>query len=172
MSIPVRCKVAKITLNVILLFTFFAPVQTQARAQPQTWIDPVRYCRAVGFVDEPLHDRRYRGSRVPPVALMAAQLEPSQRDMLVWRCMNGKGWACASLSSTACLKAPWLTPRSWSYVLRDANVRAECRKAISRECVGGTHCIVGCAGGQPHINGPSYPVDWRGYAPNDWTPFS
>jgi hypothetical protein len=64
--------------------------------------DPAAYCAAVGTIDKP--DARYTGAPVPDAVIngfkKAAGLESSTEpmDMLrkttIWRCMDGKGYAC------------------------------------------------------------------------------
>lgn len=162
-------------MRVLLVFVgIFAGASVLAAAhapthrRSRTYTDPAAYCRAIGTVDAP--GSPYRGPRAFPAALRAASLAAGQADLLSWRCMDGRVWACAMFSTMSCLKAPWTEPRRWDYVLRNPDVRAECRRMRNEECVGGTHCITGCAGGVPRINRSAYPIDRRGFARADWRP--
>jgi hypothetical protein len=154
--------------STVLVSRFAAVWQYKQRRRSRTYSDPVEYCRAVGTSDQP--GPQYRGPRTAPSLLRAARLSRIQADLLAWRCMDRTVYVCAQLSSTACDQAPWLNPRRWDYVLRNPDVRAECRRVNFAQCASGTHCIVGCAGGQPRVNGPSWRTDARGYAPEEWTP--
>lgn len=139
-----------------------------AKHSQQTYRDPVSYCQEVGTVDAP--GRNYRGPQAWPAALRAAQLGSDQKDSLSWRCMDGTVWVCAGFSTTSCMKAPSANPQQWAYLLRDPQNINFCRSRPHDECVGGTHCIVGCVGGRPRINGPSAPTDHRGYDRSEWKP--
>jgi hypothetical protein len=157
-------------ISVLLMGTFCAYPAPAQRNRPFT--DPVTYCRAVGTVDNPRTDRRYSGPRSTRALLRAPGLQPDQADTLVWRCMNGTAFVCANYVTmgSGCIKAPWTNAREWNYLLRDSDVRAECRRVVRAQCAGGTHCVIGCASSRPIINTNSYPVDARGFARDEWRP--
>jgi hypothetical protein len=67
----------------------------------EAFTDPFAYCRAVGDIDAP--DARYTGPKMPAAiaeglkkafdAPGMARMEPFEENS-VWRCMNGKVYAC------------------------------------------------------------------------------
>ncbi len=81
-----------------------APDDASARG----WRDPFAYCAAAGTIDAP--DARYRGTPAPPelVARVARVFElPADSAQalapgLVWRCVDGRLWACVVGANLPC----------------------------------------------------------------------
>ena len=157
-----------IALGLLLAVGTLAKVP--AFGQAGNWSNPSALCRAIGNIDDPARDRRYHGPKTFPSGVRAAGLQPSDKDLLTWRCMDGRIWACAQWSTVSCMRAPWTTPRTWAYLLRDPDVRAQCRREPNAECAGATHCTAGCSSGRPKINGPDHATDRFGYDPSEWKP--
>ena len=117
MSIP--------TAVLILLVAACSP-QPALTATPGTLTDPFAYCAAVKTVDTP--DARYVGTPVPDTIIngfkKAAGLESSSEpmDMLrqttVWRCMDGKVYACNFGANLPC-DAKANTDRTPSQAMQD-----------------------------------------------------
>lgn len=93
----------------VSIFTIFAlfvlsmtACSTPSNNTPKTFSDPFAYCAAVGQIDAP--DARYTGPKMSDALfkdyLVAEKLDvntdyPDQfKQMTIWRCMNGKVYAC------------------------------------------------------------------------------
>lgn len=160
--------IAFILLVTLVVTTGIGATAALSQKAHPVFRDPFSFCRAVGTIDDPSHDRRYRGPASTRAMLTAAHLGESEADALSWRCANGRVLVCASLATTGCIKAPWTNPRKWAYLLNDPELRAECRRDPNAECPGATHCIAGCSGGVVIINSNQYPIDKQGYWPDEW----
>lgn len=87
----------------VLGFTLLIVLLSVACAAPgaqRTYDDPFAYCAAVGTVDAP--DTRYNGPAVTDAVIKAlvaqgivsADAPKDFQDNAVWRCVEGKVWAC------------------------------------------------------------------------------
>ena len=85
------------------------PVEETTTPESATYDDPFAYCAAVGTVDEP--DERYTGAELPDSIAEGIReafdasdvpLEVFQRGT-VWRCMDGKVYACNVGANIPCL---------------------------------------------------------------------
>ena len=139
--------------------------QTPHRLQDK-FTDPAAYCRAVQTIDAP--DERYNGPKY--TQQMRAVTDAFKDNDVTWRCLDGKVLACALANTTACGKAPWIDQHEYQPLLRNPEIIADCRNTPNAECVGATHCIIGCNGTAPKINRNSYPIDARGFAKSEWKP--
>lgn len=136
----------------------------QATARP-AMTDPHTYCRAVKNADVP--DARYRGQKTTDEILRAArEADPS---LVVWRCMGRKVYVCAEVSATACGQAPWRNPKAWTV---NKVIQESCKETPSEQCAPGTHCIFAFKAGSPVLNRDQYPVDTRGFSPQEWRPLA
>jgi hypothetical protein len=93
-------------ISILVLLTLLMLALTACSAAsteaPKTYSDPFAYCAAVGQIDTP--DARYTGPKMSDTLfkdyLTAAKLDsnmdyPDQfKQMTVWRCMDGKVYAC------------------------------------------------------------------------------
>ncbi len=85
-----------------LLLALMALIMGACATKPETYSDPFAYCAAVGQIDTP--DARYMGPKMSDDLfkdyLVAQKLDvntkyPDQfKQMTIWRCMNGKVYAC------------------------------------------------------------------------------
>ena len=72
--------------------------------------DPFEYCATVGTIDEP--DAPYQGPKLPESVIQAMirqgilsrEVPAEFRQHAVWRCMNGKVWACTFGANLPCLE--------------------------------------------------------------------
>ena len=139
----------------------------------QTYSDAAAYCRAVGTVDMPSKDTRWRGTKQPDWIVRA--LGGTDYPWLTsWRCMNGVVLGCnaANANTEICSKAETsrIPPRK---------TRAYCREhpntsvPMSAQSSGlHEYSSWSCAGTKPYIDGPGIPLDRRGYGLNWWKPVS
>jgi hypothetical protein len=91
-----------ILLTLSLLVLALVACSAVATETPKSYSDPYAYCAAVGQIDA--HDARYTGPRMSDNLfkdyLTAAKLNPDMeypgqfKQMTVWRCMEGKVFAC------------------------------------------------------------------------------
>jgi hypothetical protein len=75
-------------------------VLAAAPAAAQSFQDPVAYCRAMGTIDKP--DARYTGPKLPGWMAAKLHLEPSQANMMEWRCAGGTVLACLYGANIPC----------------------------------------------------------------------
>ena len=128
--------------------------------------DPMSFCRSVRTSDNPTHDPRYHGPAYTTAMLATLNLPdtPIGQQGVAWRCAEGRVLACAELSTTACSRAAWFGARS----VISQPVRAICREYPNVDCAPGTHCIYRCRNGVASMVRNAYPVDRRGFSPNEW----
>jgi hypothetical protein len=85
---------------------------TAATASPDQplYSDPFAYCAGVGTVDAP--DARYNGAEMPDSivqglirqGVVSDEAPPEFQQAAVWRCMNGRVWACHFGANLPCLE--------------------------------------------------------------------
>lgn len=138
---------------------------TAGAQQIATYTDARAYCQAIGTIDEA--GPTYRGTETPAWISAAVEDHPEYASV-TWRCFDGAVLACVTANSVGCSKAAWLHPESLDYVLKNPDVRAQCRSAPRLECVSGTHCLIGCVGGKPSVNRDTRPLDARGFYVDEW----
>jgi hypothetical protein len=69
-------------------------------ASAQSFSDPVAYCRAIGTIDKP--DARYNGPKLPLWMATKLHLDPSQGNLMEWRCAGGAVLACLYDANIPC----------------------------------------------------------------------
>jgi hypothetical protein len=96
------------TIKISSLFLGLLAVLLVGCARPtvapaaQTYSDPFQYCAAIGAIDAP--DARYTGQAVPDAVIdgfkqaagltQSAEPQETLRQTTIWRCMDGKVYAC------------------------------------------------------------------------------
>lgn len=153
-----------LTLLALLLFTPGGYGDAAAQ-ESATYSDARAYCQAVQNADVP--GPSYRGSATPDWIVQAVVEHPDYAGV-VWRCAGGAVLACVEFNSLACMKAPWLDPASWNYVLENPDVRTQCRRTPTLDCVPGTHCVVDCVAGRPSLSRNNRPLESRGFYNDEW----
>ena len=84
------------------------PVADETGSAPDTFSDPFAYCTAVGTADEP--DQRYTGQKMPDAIVdglqgalgLSGTPSPAVTQTSVWRCMDGKVYACTVGANLPC----------------------------------------------------------------------
>lgn len=156
-----------------------ANTTTAPSATLPTYTDPTTYCRAVGTVDYPTKDSRYMGPRRAEQIHAALHVDQPLRNAVTnqmlhfaWRCMDGKAWICIAYKEYLCGNAQIAAKKEEERVLTDSEVVNECQQNPNSQCVGGTHCTVGCKGTVPVMNRkgprPRASQDARGFSPGIW----
>jgi len=140
---------------------------TASPALAQSFTDPVPYCRAVGTIDEP--DARYGGPKLPGWMAAKLGLQPSQGNMMEWRCADGAVLACLYGANIPC-GAKAVTSRTPTSAIRDF-CRDNPDAAIVPMVVTGHETVVSwaCHGGEPTVT-QVQDVDGQGYAKAYWRP--
>jgi hypothetical protein len=144
-------------------------------AGAETFSDPFAYCRAVGDVDAP--DARYSGPKMP-VAIAeglekafaapgSKRLEPFEKNS-VWRCMDGKVYACNIGANIPCgEKAD--TSRTPSEAMVDLCKTNQNTDSIPAYVTGrATVYLWKCEGGKPEVVTEFTTPDERGFLTNAW----
>lgn len=160
-----------LTLVLMLLAAHSSPV---VFAQDTTYHDPFAYCEAVGTIDAP--DARYVGPKVPEsIALglqQALQVPNAPSEFLVnnsvWRCMEGKVFACSFGANIPCLEkaetsrtpAPPLT----EYCKQNPNAEFIPAVVTGRATVYEWQC----ENGSPSIARQLFQPDARGFLSHFW----
>jgi len=136
-------------------------------ALAQSFSDPVAYCRAVGTVDKP--DARYDGPKLPAWMATKLHLEPSQGNLMEWRCAGGAVLACLYGANIPC-DAKAVTDRKPTPAISNF-CRANPEAAIVPMVVTGHETVVSwaCHAGQPAVT-KVQAVDDQGYARAYWRP--
>jgi hypothetical protein len=84
------------------------PTKLPSTTAPATFTDPVAYCQAIGNIDAP--DARFTGPKVPEMVAAGLQKAlglpgtpaPPVAQNSVWRCMDGKVYACTIGANLPC----------------------------------------------------------------------
>jgi hypothetical protein len=144
-------------------------------ATPASFTDPFAYCAAVGSLDSP--DARYTGPQVPEAIAQglkqamqlpsSAPIEPL-RHLTIWRCMDGKVYACNRGANIPCEEKA-NTERTPSAEMKEfcsANPTAEFIPAA----VTGRATVYqwSCVNGQPSIAKQLAQPDARGFISSFW----
>jgi hypothetical protein len=142
----------------------------------QSFSDPFAYCAAVGQIDTP--DARYTGPNMSDTFfkayLRAARLDPngdypdSFKQMTIWRCMNGKVYACNFGANIPCDskantdKTPTQEMKSFCQSNREADFIP--MSVTGHNVIYSWHCVKGA----PEILEQIDTVDAAGYQSSFW----
>lgn len=145
------------------------------QATPVSYTDPFAYCAAVGTIDTP--DSAYVGPQTPPSIINglkdAAKLSSDMPETViesgtVWRCMNGRVWACFVGANLPCSEKadPSETPTQPMIDFCQANAAAE---AIPATVTGrATVYEWRCTDGSPAIVKQLFQPDDQGFIADFW----
>ncbi len=173
MSIKHLFSISVLLTLIVLALTACSPASTEA---PNTFSDPFAYCAAVGQIDAP--DARYTGPKMSDALfkdyLAAAKLDPSTqypdqfKQMTIWRCMEGKVYACNFGANIPCDskantdKNP--TPAMSDFCKANPNSDAIPMAVTGHNIIYNWHC----KGDAPEIGEAFDTVDAAGYQSNFW----
>ena len=139
---------------------------TQATPEAATFTDPFKYCIAVGTIDAP--DSRYTGPTVPNAVKEGLRNmgHPASEAGTVWRCMDGKLFACNGGANLTCSGANASTEPSpdmvqWCKENPDSHIPA----TITGHA---TIYIWDCQGNVPRIVQQVFTVDPSGFIADSW----
>jgi hypothetical protein len=170
-------RLARAVLGAAALVALAAPLRAGVALTDEHFDDPFVYCAAVGTIDAP--DARYTGPALPEAVARglqaaldlpaAAPLEPLLRNA-IWRCMDGKVYACTIGANLPCAeKADTRTAPS-------AAVREFCQENPGADvipmAVSGRATVFEwrCADARPTIVRQLAQPDAAGYLANIWYP--
>jgi hypothetical protein len=158
-------------------FLCFAASQLMTAAAEAPFTDAIAYCQAVGTADAP--DARYSGPAVPDwmvaalfskaeiKAQKASKVDPARA--VVWRCMQGKVYACVQANSPICGKANQeMTPTK---AMREFCANQPNAEVIPLVVIGHEDPAIydwTCRGPKPAIARQIFTVDARGYPVELW----
>jgi len=161
-------------VKAIILALFFIVFSYEAEAQ--TFSDPHEYCRAVGTIDSPFDDDRYRGPKA--TERMASVFGEKLKNMKVvqgggaifytvtWRCAKGEVFACWEPNTPQCgLADKNRKPTSSMVEYCQQNPNSGIPAAITG------HMIIfewNCVGKKPVAGRQFMQVDSEGYAIGLW----
>jgi len=106
------CKTVRMTVRLATLIAILLIAERASGAPPtphERFADPFSYCAAVGSIDMP--DARYAGPAMPESVARGLQKAfevPADRPVepfainSIWRCMNGKVYACSFGANLPC----------------------------------------------------------------------
>lgn len=145
-----------------------------ASGDGSTFTDPFAYCAAVGTADAP--DASYAGEAVPESIVQAmitqgivtADAPADFQKNAVWRCFEGKVWACHFGANLPCLEKADASqdPSDAMKEFCTANPNAD----VIPAAVTGRATIYGwkCASGLPQVGEQVFQVDPQGFIANFW----
>ncbi len=153
-----------------------AVLTSSSPAAPTSYTDPFAYCAAVGTIDQP--DARYTGTPVPDAVIngfkQAANLQSSSEPMdtlrktTIWRCMDGKVYACNFGANLACDSKADTSETSTApldeYCAANPNADFIPLAVVGHNSIYSWHCVNGTAKVLNQVDSP----DAQGYLKSIW----
>lgn len=159
------------TIILALIFAVFAH-----DAVAQVFSDPHEYCRAVGTVDNPEQDDRYRGpwatEQMEIASAFGVKLEAIDVVSVIWRCSKGEVLACWQPNRPQCERAN--TSRKPVQIMVEwcqENPNAQellYRSYFPENVSGGSIFVWKCVGKRPVAGRQFVQVDSEGYPIDSW----
>lgn len=150
------------------------PTATATGPQETTYDDPFAYCSAVGTVDVP--NEQYNGPKLPESVIqtlikqgvLLADAPAEFQKNAIWRCMNGKVWACHFGANIPCQEKAD-TSQEPTTEMKDFCKENPNSEGIPAVVAGRTTVYVWkCTDGKPEVDRQGLEVDPQGYPANYW----
>ncbi len=146
---------------------------TASTGQP-SYDDPFAYCAAVKTIDAP--DERYSGSTAPDSVIqalirekvLATEASPDFQKNLVWRCMDGKVYACHYGANLPCLEKADISKEPTSVVQEFCRTNPNVDNIPAVVTGRATVYEWKCQDGKPEVARQLFQVDSRGYLADFW----